>query len=425
MLSGYATDGISPGKIVIFLLHLLLLSKIVESATIEASDEKDTIMPLFTPLLSDYFVSEQGITFANSFLTEIQDHFPVHIDPALVSSVAHSDIEQARLLCQSAIRDVLSEHSWVTRGQLVNDLKSGQLTVILITPDSAHDAMSVGIYSQKSGHLGIVYKPDLLKSDYEKAFLNELMSHLIIARDKRCHQIIDPEFAGLPFINKEGKIDTHLKKTLAFSLKAGMRSVKKMKASWQKRDKNSLLFLSAVKHYTPQTSIEPLQYFGGEAQLREALRMGIFKQHGDKLEPGPAYPKNAHSFHAKRKGNYFISYRTNNTQSLRGRITGFFADVERYPIELYQPDGPYHSMSEDRKLAEYATFVAQLPIPLLNLFFKDFSQYIGNYLQYCDTTNVQSKQNRERLFSKSQTMPQKIDTKVRWASVSHHKHAYR
>lgn len=390
------------------LLNVFLWFEILKRQTAEAAitSQSQIIQPL---ILTDFFIQSSDTIVSNLEISSIKKTPITQIDSRSIKKIPTKDRDEAFSLCDAALQEILKEHTWLPRGQLLKDLQENSLHVVLITPDLAYGSASMGSYSQLRQVIYIVYKPGLLKEDYKKTLLNELMTHLVIKTHQRCEISTFEKHEGIPFLKKDGLINQKLMRKFEQSIAEGVEQINKIKAIWIRRKEklspteNYLLvqFLAAAKHYTPQTFHTPLLELGGKSMLLQAIKQGIYRQEGEYMVPGPNFPKKILFSRGRIQGEYFVEHHTSNLKSAKGRAEGFLGDFDRMLTAINASEGPYAGQKKDVKLTEMGTFIAQYPKALLELIFPDFYAHMSQYLLQCSAKESKTSVRKMTQFFKS------------------------
>lgn len=375
------------------LLSLILLAEMVRHQTAEATLTKNHDRTI-TSAAPDFFVGSSGIVTTNPTIASISQLPITIIDAALAGKITSEEKINASSLCDEAIHDLLRENTWIPRGQLLDDIKNKRLKIFLSTPKASYSSSSIGSYDAQKQVIIVFYKQGLNKGDYKKAFLNELMSHLVTASHRRCGIAAQNiNLLTMPFLKKDGTICEEQKKQLNEAIHTGINRVNSIKTLWERRkemlshEENHLLiqFLSAVKHYQPQTFQNLLSELGGEKGLKMEIDRKIYHRDGDVLEAGPNFPKGNPFFRGKIQGDRLIYHHTRNIHTVRGRIQAFLGDFTQIQTSIKSANSPYVHLGEDQRLSEIATFIAQFPMPILELFFQEFLWQTKPYLVQCSS----------------------------------------
>ena len=363
--------------------------------TYSVTDDKASTSGSNAMAIPDFFADTlNGIIF-NPIVEGVMRKTITAIDGNLKTRISSSDADQTLALCDDAIYEILSENSWIARDQFINDIHTRSLQIILAAPETSYDSSSMGSYSIKHRQIVISYKPGLVKDNYKMALLNELMSHLAVMSNKRCDIATNEyQLMSVPFLKKDGAVDLSLQKKFENTINLGVKRLEQVKVLLEKKteklsisEHNLLLqFLVAAKSYTPRTSYASLDSFGGRKKFNEMIAM-FFHQDRGYLEPGPNM-YGTPFFRGKIVGDYFISHQTHSTRSAVGKLRGFLADFEQSRTSMNVKEGPYAKLASHYKISEFASFIAELPKPLLKLFFPEFSANLKSYLARCRESNV-------------------------------------
>lgn len=383
----------SNSKIISLLIKFVLFFEIIKQISATPSGNDQELVSSSTALaIPDFFVDIIGQAITNPIIENTAKAPIALMDARLESKMSANDINKALSLCDEAIHEVLKENCWIARDQFIHDIHTQSLKIILTAPEALHDSSSIGSYSIQHQQIVIAHAPGLVKEDYKRAFLNELMSHLVVMSHKRCGIVTKTDkLLGVPFLKKDGTIDPSLEKIFKKSIVVGVARVKQINALWEKRkeklsaaENNSLIqFLAAAKHYTPKTFHISLADLGGSNGLQKKVAAGIYREAEGYLEPGPHFPPGIPFFRGKKQGDHIIYHHTHNTQSAHGRIQAFLGDFEQITKAMEANHGPYANLPPQHKLTEFATFIGELPKPLLELFFPEFLSATKEYVSRC------------------------------------------
>jgi hypothetical protein len=416
----------NPGYRIIFLfIKFIFFCEIIKQIyLVTAAEDKELSGGPNALAIPDFFVDTlDGIIF-NPIIESATRKRVALIDANLRAKISSSEVDNTLSLCDEIIYEVLRENAWIARDQLIYDIHTKSLQIVLSSPESSYDLSSIGSYSIKHQQIVLSYKPGSVKDNYKMALLNELMSHLVVMSNKRCGiDTKEYELMAVPFLKKDGTVDPTLKKKFEGSINLGLKRLEQVKVLWEKRkeklsiSENNLLiqFLVAVKYYTPKTYYVSLDSFGGSSKFNKMVAE-FFRKDGDYLEPGP----NMHGtpfFRGKIAGNYFISHHTHNTRSATGRLRGFLIDFEQARISMDSKEGPYAKLASHFKISEFASFITELPKPILELFFSEFLSNMKWYLARCRpnvTTDVQNTKAARDTFFKPSTdnAKQPVDKRI-------------
>ena len=227
----YPQPGIR--KIFSLLFFLVVVSEILQKKQVQA--QSTLFLP---PLIPDFFASQTGEIRLNPLIHEQIHSQNIQIDGRLYAATPKSELMQAQKMCEQALSDLLTDVTWLPKGQLIADLKAQRLSIALIPWQAAHSMSSTGLYSVLKGELGVVYHPDASVAYYKSALQNELISHLVAASNKRCGiSTQNNREMSFPFLKKDGKIDRELKKYTKDSIDEGLNRIKYIQQLWDKEKK--------------------------------------------------------------------------------------------------------------------------------------------------------------------------------------------
>ncbi|OAI50045.1 hypothetical protein AYO45_00250 [Gammaproteobacteria bacterium SCGC AG-212-F23] len=410
------TRGNSPASSsnISFIIMILLLHEVQKIEAKQITENPEITAGLAKLQYPDFVVRPSGGITINPVPAEIIKHGVTILSSPLQESLTPEKAQEARQLCDEAIAEILSEDSWLPRAQLWQDIRDRSLKIVL---GRARNEETMGGYSVDEETVYLDYKSHLAKNAYKKALFNELMSHLIVKAHKRCHIIspISNKTMAIPFLKKDGTLDPQRKKQMQQAIETGSKYMSEIKALWQKRttcslstEENHLLiqFLAAAKHYKPQTFCNDLSVFGGEKGIHYLIEKNVLQRDGDYLEPGPNYPIGQLTWHGKIQGNSICYHHTKNIHSAKGRIEALFNDFHQFQQAMQAKHGPYAEQDENHKLAEMATFIAQFPKPVLQMFFPDFFTYTTHYLSRCSLYPPAHRQTKQPQYEKTIDKPQ-------------------
>ncbi len=386
--------------IFLFIKFILFCECIKQIYLVTAAEDKELSVRPNALAIPDFFVDTFGEIISNPIVESATRKRVTLVGGDLQTKISSSDVDKTLSLCDEVIYEVLRENTWIARDQFIYDIQTKSLQIVLASPEASYDLSSTGSYSIKHHQIVLSYKPMLEKDNYKMALLNELMSHLVAMSNKRCGVVTkDYQLMAVPFLKADGTIDAALKKEFEAAINLGLKRLEQVKLLWEKRKEklsvaeNNLLikFLVAVKYYAPKTYHESLESLGGLGKFNKMIAE-YFRKDGDYLEPGPNM-YGTPFFRGKIAGDYFITHNTHNTGSAAGRLRGFLADFNHARVSMDSKDGPYAKLASHYKISEFATFITELPKPVLELFFPEFLSKIKGYVARCRpdvTTGVQN-----------------------------------
>lgn len=400
---------------IIFVLQMVLLQEMIRfgMAEVKLTAESQAIAsPLKELKYADFITKLSGTSFINPSPQEIATQKVTALDSNLGQSKA---VMQALQLCDQALGEILSENSWLPRAQLLHDIQQRDLTIIL--QKAKHDGDEYkAAYVAATETILMNYQPHLSKEMYKKSLLNELMSHLVAKAHRRCRIIPkNPNNMSVFFLRRDGTINPVLKNQLQLAIAKGIELINQMQKLWEKRkEKLSALendrlikFLIAVKRYHPSAFRFPAALHKEAGGLDHLIKTGFYQQKGVYLETGPASPASMPYSFGRLEGDYYIFHHTNNIHSSKGKIQAFFIDFQQMQKSMHSPRGPYVHVDENNRLTEMATFIAEFPKPILELFFPDFFTYTEKYLSRCSLLATKNSSRRQAKQPQYEKIPDK------------------
>jgi len=311
---------------------------------------------------------------SQSPLNHLISSLPIYVNYNVEDDGFH--LRQVQTNCQLAFKEMIEETSFFP-----HLLQTETITILLITPADAYDQNSKGIYDPTHDVIGIVYRRGATVSDCKNALKNEFFSHQVAARNKlNGIKTKDQSYISLPCLDQNGGIDKAEFEKFKDAIEAGQNRIKYYRRllnrkSLSNKARDELRKLQgSVNQYTPTTYSITLN------QFKQALELGVLTEPDGNgyFQYGENHPKNLPLFYGQLHDGK-VTYQHCRDNFSDEKMKAFIGDFIMRLEGLDSPDGPYGNMSKEKKLAEFGSFVSELPDELMKLVFPEFYDYMLNF----------------------------------------------
>lgn len=340
--------------------------------------------------------------------------FHIRADESLASMFSQAELYKAAQLCEDALRAILKGNvQWLPRGQIIDELKSGQLEIVLVLKEycsSTRAYYAAGTPKKMS----VLYRSEYRVEDYQRIMFNEFSHYTVSSSNDRCG--MPCETSSLqhysPYLNKVGEIDPVLAEKFSSAINQGLENFDRLREIWQRRStklvptERTFLhdFISAVRHVKLFSAFHsPLSQIKGS--ITEHLESGLWQldQDGVFMEQGPAWPKNNMPFFKGRLKNdcfVFHSSKPGRPTFLKDKVNEFFLYLGGMRDAFFDESS---KILEDSKtyqnkathIMEYASFIQEFPQEVLKVVFPKFLQLTTRDALRCSASALKEEEHIE------------------------------